>query len=78
MCVSIPPNYYVAYTIGLLKGKCASEVMSFGKKVADGAKPKILGSGYCVSTVGLDEETFRELAATKKKCTSSRRSQPHN
>jgi REP element-mobilizing transposase RayT len=30
--VSIPPKYSVAHTIGLLKGKSASEVMSFGTK----------------------------------------------
>ena len=29
LCVSIPPKYAVAHTIGLLKGKSASEVMSF-------------------------------------------------
>jgi hypothetical protein len=28
LCVSIPPKYSVAQTIGLLKGKSASEVMS--------------------------------------------------
>ena len=32
LCVSIPPKYSVAHTIGLLKGKSASEVMSFGTK----------------------------------------------
>ena len=32
LCVSIPPKYAVANTIGLLKGKSASEVMSFGTK----------------------------------------------
>jgi len=30
LCASIPPKYSVAHTIGLLKGKSASEVMSFG------------------------------------------------
>jgi putative transposase len=32
LCVSIPPKYSVAHVIGLLKGKSASEVMSFGTK----------------------------------------------
>ena len=32
LCVSIPPKYSVANTIGLLKGKSASELLSFGTK----------------------------------------------
>ncbi|BBO77834.1 hypothetical protein DSCW_52510 [Desulfosarcina widdelii] len=35
LCLSIPPKYSVAHTIGLLKGKSASEVMSFGSKTAE-------------------------------------------
>ncbi len=61
LCASIPPKYSVAHTIGLLKGKSASEVMSFGTK----SSRMVLGRtfwarGYCVSTVGLDEEAIRE------------------
>ena len=50
-----------AHPIGLLKGKSASEMMSFGTK----SSPMIRGRTFWarrkgVSTVGLDEETMRE------------------
>ena len=32
LCLAIPPKYAVANAIGLLKGKAASEVMSFGTR----------------------------------------------
>jgi putative transposase len=32
LCLSIPPKFTAANAIGLLKGKSASELMSFGTK----------------------------------------------
>ena len=61
LCLSIPPKYAVSNIIGLLKGKSASEVMSFGRpsnRMVRGRR--FWARGYCVSTVGLDEETVRE------------------
>ena len=61
LCLSIPPKYSVANAIGLLKGKSASEVMSFGAKNSRMVRGRTFWArGYCVSTVGLDEETIRE------------------
>jgi len=61
LCLSIPPKYSVAHTIGLLKGKSASEVMSFGRKSSRMVRGRTFWArGYCVSTVGLDEEAIRE------------------
>ena len=61
LCLSIPPKYSVAGMIGLLKGKSASEVMSFGTKSSRMVRGRhFWGRGYCVSTVGLDEGTIRE------------------
>ena len=61
MMISIPPKYAVANAIGLLKGKSASEVMSFGTKSSRMVRGRTFWArGYCVSTVGLDEETIRE------------------
>ena len=61
LCVSIRPKYSVAHTIGLLKGKSASEVMSFGTKNSRMVRGRTFWArGDCVSTVGLDEETIRE------------------
>jgi putative transposase len=61
MCLSIPPKYCVSTMIGLLKGKSASEVMSFGKPNKQMVRGRqFWARGYCVSTVGIDEETIRE------------------
>jgi|TARA_Y100000031_G_scaffold103230_1_gene113227 putative transposase len=60
LCLSIPPKYSVAGVIGLLKGKSASEVMSFGTKSSRMVRGRrFWARGYCVSTVGLDEKTVR-------------------
>ena len=61
LCLSIPSKYSVANAIGLLKGKSASEVMSFGIKRSRMVIGRTFWArGYCVSTVGLDEESVRE------------------
>ena len=61
LCLAIPPKYSVASVIGLLKGKSASEVMSFGKPNSRMVRGRTFWArGYCVSTVGLDEQTIRE------------------
>ncbi len=61
LCVSMPPKYSVAHVIGFLKGKSASEVMSFGAKSSRMVRGRTFWArGYCVSTVGLDEEKIRE------------------
>ena len=60
LCLAIPPKYSVSGIIGLLKGKSASEVMSFGKPTNRMVRGRTFWArGYCVSTVGLDEETIR-------------------
>jgi putative transposase len=61
LCLSIPPKYSVSGVIGLLKGKSASEVMSFGKGTSRMVRGRTFWArGYCVSRVGLDEATIRE------------------
>ena len=60
ICLAIPPKYSVSSAIGLLKGKSASEVMSFGKPANRMVRGRhFWARGYCVSTVGLDENTVR-------------------
>lgn len=60
MCVAIPPKYSVSSIVGTLKGKSASEVMSFGTRASRMARGRhFWARGYCVSTVGLDEATIR-------------------
>ena len=60
LCLSIPPKYSVANTVGFLKGKSAIRI----HRELLGRERKFTGfhfwaRGYCVSTVGLDEETIR-------------------
>ena len=61
LCLSIPPKYSVANTVGFLKGKSAIRI----HREHLGRERNFTGyhfwaRGYCVSTVGLDEQTVRE------------------
>ena len=59
MCLSIPPKYSVAFVIGFLKGKSAVRIhRQCGEKRVYGLH--FWSVGYCVSTVGLNEETIRD------------------
>ena len=59
-CLSIPPKNSVAHTIGSIKGKSAirncREVLHAKRMTG----LHFWAPGYCVSTVGLDEETIRK------------------
>ena len=59
LCLSIPPKYSVSHTIGFLKGKSAVRIHRdlMGKRRMTGLH--FWATGYCVSTVGLDEEQIR-------------------
>lgn len=68
LCLSIPPKYNVSTVIGLLKGKSASEVLSFGKPSSRMIRGrKFWARGYCVSTVGLDEAIVRKYIREQEK-----------
>ena len=61
MVLSIPPKFSVSEVVGFLKGKCAIKI--FDKHLE--LKKRYWGrhfwaKGYCVSTVGLDEEKVRK------------------
>ena len=58
MCLSIPPKYSVAYAIGFLKGKSAVRIHRELLKIRRVTGLHFWSRGYCVSTVGLDEETI--------------------
>ena len=66
MCLSIPPKLSVAFLIGFLKGKSAVIIhrMSGEKRVYG---MHFWAVGYCVSTVGLDEQTIRDYIRTQEK-----------
>ncbi len=61
LVIAIPPKYSVADVIGFLKGKSAIKI--FDKHID--LKKRYWGrhfwaKGYCVSTVGLDEERIKK------------------
>ena len=61
MILSIPPKYAVSGVMGYLKGKLALRVFyhypELKKRLWSG---KLWSRGYCVSTVGLDEDKIRK------------------
>jgi putative transposase len=60
MCLSVPPKLSIAFTIGFLKGKSAVRIHReiLNKRRMTGLH--FWARGYCVSTVGLDEEVVRK------------------
>ena len=60
LCLSIPPKYSVAYTIGFLKGKSAVRIHRELLKERRMTGLHFWATGYCVSTVGLDEARVRQ------------------
>ena len=67
--VDIPPKYSVSYIMGMVKGKT---VIALFKKFSGLRKKTYWGNnfwsrGYCVSTVGLDEEKIRKYVKYQEK-----------
>jgi putative transposase len=67
MCLRIPPKYSVAYTLGFLKGKSAIRIHRQYEKPARVYGKHFWAVGYCVSTVGLDEEQIRSYIREQEK-----------
>ncbi len=66
MCLSIPPKYSIASTIGYIKGESAVRIHRARRnKRVTGLH--FWSTGYCVSTVGLDEETIKEYIRNQEK-----------
>jgi len=68
LMLAIPPKYSVSNTIGFLKGKSAIRI----HRQYMGRKRNFTGyhfwaKGYCVSTVGIDEQTIREYIRHQQK-----------
>ena len=60
MCLSIPPKFSVSHTIGFLKGKSAVRIHRELLRERRMTGLQFWATGYCVSTVGLDEERIRK------------------
>jgi putative transposase len=58
--ISIPPKYAVAQVIGFMKGKSAIWVARMCGRKKNFMGQNFWARGYCVSTIGLDDETVRE------------------
>jgi putative transposase len=60
MCLSIPPKYSVAHTIGFLKGKSAVRIHRELLHERRMSGLHFWATGYSVSTVGMDEARVRQ------------------
>jgi len=60
LVLSVPPKLSIAMVLGYLKGKSAIHIHRQLEGVNRGFTGKHFWSrGYCVSTIGLDEDTIR-------------------
>ena len=60
MCLAIPPKHSVANVIGKLKGKSTIIIHQRYGRQRNFAGLHFWARGYCVSTVGLDEEFIKK------------------
>ena len=61
LCLSIPPKHSVAQTVGFLKGKSAIRIhRQYLGRNRNFSGFHFWARGYCVSTVGLDEQMVRD------------------
>ena len=67
MVLSIPPKYSVAHTVGFLKGKSAVRIHRELLKARRMIGLHFWATGYCVSTIGLDEEIIRKYIRDQDK-----------
>jgi len=67
LCLSIPPKYSVANTVGFLKGKAAIRIhREFLGRERNFTGYHFWARGYCVSTLGLDEQVIREYICNQE------------
>ncbi len=70
LCLSIPPKFSVAHTIGSLKGKSAVRIHRELLKERRMTGLHFWSTGYSVSTVGLDEHQVRRYIREQEKLES--------
>ena len=66
MVIAIPPKYSVSQVVGYLKGKSAIWVARTTGRNRNFVGQNFWARGYCVSTIGLDEETIREYVRSQE------------
>ena len=67
MCLRVPPKYSIALIIGFMKGKSAVLIHRKILKTKKATGLHFWARGYCVSTVGLDEEKVRKYIREQEK-----------
>ena len=67
LLLSIPPKYSVANTIGFIKGKSAIRIHRDLLKTKKMTGLNFWARGYCVSTVGLDEDMIKQYIKDQDK-----------
>ncbi len=61
LLLSVPPKFSVANTVGFLKGKSAIRIhREYLGRTRNFSGYHFWARGYCVSTIGLDEEVIRD------------------
>ncbi len=66
MVISIPPKCSVSQVVGYVKGKSAIWVARTTGRNRNFVGQNFWARGYCVSTVGLDEESIREYVRSQE------------
>ena len=67
LLLSIPPKFSVSNTIGFIKGKSAIRIHRDLLKSKKMTGLSFWARGYCVSTVGFDEETIKKYIREQDK-----------
>jgi len=67
LLLSIPPKYSVSNTIGFIKGKSAIRIHRDLLKTKKMTGLHFWARGYCVSTVGLDEDMIKKYIKEQDK-----------
>ena len=67
LLLSIPPKYSVSNTIGFIKGKSAIRIHRDLLKTKRMTGLHFWARGYCVSTVGLDEDMIKKYIKEQDK-----------
>jgi putative transposase len=71
MCLSIPPKYSVSNSLGFLKGKSAVRIHRELLKEKRMTGLHFWAPGYCVSTVGLNEEMVKKYIREQEELESN-------
>ena len=68
LVVWIPPKYAVSAVMGYLKGKLAIRLLQRYERLGKQFWGRhVWGRGYCVSTIGIDEQRIREYVQWQEK-----------